>query len=84
MESLKKEESCGNKGMIILYNMYKNIFVKIVPSYFRVLVHTLQGKSHLCIPFLGIARPQSQFPHSCVCERFMYSQDRSTYFPVAE
>ncbi len=28
----------------------------------------LQGKSHLYIPFLGIARPQSQFPHSCVCE----------------
>ncbi len=22
----------------------------------------------LCIPFLGIARPQSQFPHSCVSE----------------
>ncbi len=32
----------------------------------------------MCIPFLGIARPQ--FPHSCVCERFIYSQDRSTYF----
>jgi hypothetical protein len=29
----------------------------------------------------GIARPQPQFPHSCVCERFIYSQDRSTYFP---
>ena len=41
---------------------------------------TLQRKSHLCIPFLGTARPQSQFPHSCVCERFIYSQDRSTYF----
>ncbi len=42
---------------------------------------TLQGKSHLCIPFLGIARPQPQFPHSFVCERFiLYSQDRSTYF----
>ncbi len=39
MESLKKEESCGNKGMIILYNMYKNIFVKTVSSYFRVLVY---------------------------------------------
>jgi hypothetical protein len=39
MESLKKEESCGNKDMIILYNMYKNIFVKIVSSYFRVLVY---------------------------------------------
>jgi hypothetical protein len=31
----------------------------------------LQRKSHLCITFLGIARPQSQFPHSCVCERFI-------------
>jgi hypothetical protein len=29
----------------------------------------LQRKSQLCIPFLRIARPQSQFPHSCVCER---------------
>ncbi len=45
---------------------------------------TLQGKSQLCIPFLGIARPQSQFPHSCVCERFIYSQDRSTHFPAAD
>ncbi len=43
---------------------------------------TLQGKSHFCIPFLGIARPQSQFPHSCVCERFIYSKDQSTYFPA--
>ncbi len=33
---------------------------------------TLQGKSHLFIPFLGIARPQSKFPHSCVCEWFIY------------
>jgi hypothetical protein len=24
---------------------------------------TLKRKSHLCIPFLGIARPQPQFPH---------------------
>ncbi len=27
----------------------------------------------------GIARRQSQFPHSCVCERFIYSHDRSAY-----
>ncbi len=33
----------------------------------------LQRKSHLCIPFLRFARPQSQSPHSCVCERFIYS-----------
>jgi hypothetical protein len=42
---------------------------------------TLQRKSHLWIPFfLGIALPRSQFPHSCVCEIFIYSQDRSTDF----
>ena len=27
----------------------------------------------------GIARPQFQFPHLCVCERFIYSHDRSSY-----
>ncbi len=27
----------------------------------------------------GITRPQSQFPHSCVCVRFIYSHDRSAY-----
>ncbi len=35
-------------------------------------------------PGKEFARPQSQFPRSCVCERFIYSQDRSTYFPAAE
>ncbi len=46
--------------------------------------YTGQRKSHSCIPRKGIVRPQSQFPQSCVCERFIYSQDRSTYFPAAE
>jgi hypothetical protein len=46
----------------------------------RILWYALQGKSHVCIPFLEMARPWSKFPHSCVCERFIYSQDRSTYF----
>ncbi len=41
--------------------------------------NALQWISHLFIPFLGIARPQSKFPHSCACEQFIYSQDRSTY-----
>ncbi len=31
------------------------------------------------IPRIGISGSQSQFPHSCVCERFIYSQDRSAY-----
>jgi hypothetical protein len=43
-------------------------------------IPTLQRKSHLCIHRKGIARrPQSQFPHSCVCDRFIYSHDRSAY-----
>ncbi len=44
----------------------------------------LQRKSHLCIPCLVIVRPQSQFPHSCVCEWFIYTQDRSTYLAAAK
>ncbi len=49
----------------------------------QCLAPTLQRQFCLYIPFLGIARPQPQFsysPYSCVCERFIYSQDRSTYF----
>jgi hypothetical protein len=53
-------------------------------SLFGLHVHTLQQESHLCIPRKGIAGPQSQFPHSCVCQRFIYSQYRSTYFSAAE
>ncbi len=34
--------------------------------------------------FSGNCAAQSQFPHSCGCEQFIYSQDRSTYFPAAE
>ncbi len=41
---------------------------------------TVQRKSSLSIPFLGLARPQSRFPSSCVWKRFIYCQDRSTYF----
>jgi hypothetical protein len=41
---------------------------------------TLQRQFRLYIPFLGVARPQPQFPHSCVFERFIYYQDQSTYF----
>jgi hypothetical protein len=41
------------------------------------LCDTLYRESYLCIPRKGIARPQSQFRNSCVCERFIYSQDRS-------
>ncbi len=47
---------------------------------FRTSWPALQRQFRLCILFLVIARPLSQFPHSCVCERFIYFLDRSTYF----
>ncbi len=31
------------------------------------------------IPRKGISGPQSQFPHSCVCERIIYSHDGSAF-----
>jgi hypothetical protein len=42
-----------------------------LPSLSVPLGAALQRKSRLCIRFLGIARLQPQFPHSCVCERFI-------------
>ncbi len=36
-------------------------------------------KFGIIIPRKGIARPQAQFPHLCVCERFICSHDRSAY-----
>jgi len=38
------------------------LFVCQVPG----VIFTLQRKSHLCIPFLGIARPKPQFPQKSV------------------
>ncbi len=36
------------------------------------------------IPRKGTARSQSQFLHSCFCERFIYSQERSAYILLQE
>ena len=40
----------------------------------------MQRKSNYVFPEKGIAQPQSQFPHSCVCEQFIFSQDRPHIF----
>ncbi len=46
-------------------------------------MHTLQRNLDLCLHRKGIARPQSQCPHSWFCERSTYSHVRSTYFSAA-
>ncbi len=33
-------------------------------------------------PKIETARHRSQFLHSCICEQFIYSHDRSAYFSV--
>ncbi len=50
----------------------------------RVNERALQRNFNLCIPRKGTARPLSQFLHSCVCERFIYSHQRFINFPAAE
>jgi hypothetical protein len=40
---------------------------------------TLHRKSDLCIPRNGTVRSHSQFQHSFICERLIYSQDRSAF-----
>ncbi len=44
------------------------------------LLHTAKTKCRkfeINIPKKGISGPQSQFPHSCVCDRIIYSHDGS-------
>ncbi len=45
---------------------------KINQTICECFIYALQQQFRLYIPFLGIARPQSQFPHSCVFERFIF------------
>ncbi len=53
-------------------------------SYVTLTAKKQYRKFETNIPRKGMVWPQSQFPHSCACERMIYSQDRSTYFPAAE
>ncbi len=61
--------------------------VFIVPSSLYTVIpfvlSTLQTKSDLWTSRKETARPQSQFTHLCICERFIYSHNWST-FPAAE
>jgi hypothetical protein len=52
----------------------------------REVTSALQRQFRLYIPFLGVARPQPQFPISCVCERFIRIFPGSVHilFPPAE
>ncbi len=68
-------------------SFFLNIIIFKFVVKFVVLVQTVKARtarSDLCISRNETARPRSQFPHSCICGRFIYSQDRSTYFAAAK
>jgi hypothetical protein len=88
-ETLRLASSSSEESFFFPMEVWQQDFdkkrsVKIMVKMHYLPVPARQQKSHLCIPFLGIVWPQSQFPHSCVCEQIVYSQDLSTYFSAAE
>ncbi len=44
------------------------------------MLSTLQRRSDFCVPRNETVRPRSQYPRSCICERFTYSHNPFTYF----
>jgi hypothetical protein len=57
--------------------------VKIQPVKFFINWEiTLYRKFETNVPINETARPRSQFPHSCICERFIYSHYWFAYFAV--
>ncbi len=61
---------CSKRVCVLLYRFISNSCLHT-----RVTTHCKERNFDLCIPRNGTARPQSQFLHSCVCERFIYSHD---------
>jgi hypothetical protein len=55
-----------------------------VPAHVGISLPALYRKSYLCIPRNETVRPRSHFLHSCICKRFIYSQDRSGYLAAAK
>jgi hypothetical protein len=56
----------------LLKRMYKNTYTMVCHT-----AKTKCRKFETNISRKGISGPQSQFPHSCVCERIIYSHDGS-------
>ncbi len=64
------------KARFWAYSLCKNLFFC---GCLLCTAKTQYRKFKINITRKGIARPQPRFPHSCVCERFIYSQDLSAY-----
>ncbi len=85
--SIKAVSSTKNLVIFSLENAYihQNTNTSLRQRTFgRPKVQGLRTSKKNPIPWKETARTQSQFPHSCFCERFIYFHDRSTCFPAAE
>ncbi len=87
-----------NRTMVVFFGSFYFYYVSIQceamtmcprPMYPRTKVlgrcnpHCTENPD-LCIPRNETALPRSQFLHSCICERFIYSRDRSAYLAEAK
>jgi hypothetical protein len=66
-------------GRRVIYKKSTNVYPYTVWALPIYTAKTQYWKFETNIPRKGIARPQSQFLHSCVCERFIYSHHRYAY-----
>jgi hypothetical protein len=59
---------------LMTHSLLRNILYAIPPHrlFSSGSVYAMQRNFDLCIPRKGIARPQSPFPHSFVCERSIF------------
>jgi hypothetical protein len=71
---MKKTGLLYTDTTVSLSYMYVNNLCIVQPT-----AKTQYRKSKTNIPRKGTAPPLFQFPHSCVCERFIYSHDRSAF-----
>ncbi len=93
LESDKSCRSCGPKKYFVDFRFQTVIFqLKCARFCFENCHHVSNNQSHplhtaktkcrkfeTIIPRKGILGPQSQFPHSCVCERIIYYHDGSAF-----
>ncbi len=59
---------------------YDDVTVSSPPAHYKILYRKLEKN----IPRKETSRTQSQFLHSYICERIIYSHDRSAYLAAAK
>ncbi len=69
-------------GICALHSLISKLLISTLPPpawTYKYSAKTVYRKFETYIPRNESAPPQSQFIHSCVCERFIYSHDRSAH-----